>query len=145
MKGNRAGYPTTNELSNFSRLLNMSFQSESEFCFFANLICGPKALNNMSAFCHTKLQWKVKERFRNSIRKMKSVCKKIALIEEIFRKICLCTHCQIWEQSDKFPLSLSSLQCPLRVKKLIRENSAKYVNQTGNFYFPPKRKTAISI
>ena len=47
-------------------------------------------------------------------------------------------------QSDKFPVSFSSLKCPLRVKKLIRENSAKTVNQTGNFYFRPKRKTAIS-
>ena len=28
-------------------------------------------------------------------------------------------------------------------RKLIRENSAKYVNQTGNFYFWPKLKTAI--
>jgi len=48
-------------------------------------------------------------------------------------------------QSDKFRESFSSLQCPLQVKKLIRENSAKYVNQTGNLYFRPKRKTAISL
>ena len=30
-------------------------------------------------------------------------------------------------------------------KKLIRENNAKYVNQTGNFYFRPKLKTSISL
>ena len=30
------------------------------------------------------------------------------------------------------------------MKKLIRENSGKYVNQTCNLYFRPKRKTAIS-
>ena len=41
-------------------------------------------------------------------------------------------------------MSFSILKCPLRVKKLIPENSAKTVNQTGNFYFQPKRKTAIS-
>ena len=35
---------------------------------FANLICfsvsGFKALKNVSAFCHTQLEWKVMERFR---------------------------------------------------------------------------------
>ena len=30
-------------------------------------------------------------------------------------------------------------------KKLIRKNSAKNANQTGNFYFRPKLKTAISL
>ena len=30
-------------------------------------------------------------------------------------------------------MSFSSLQCLLHVRKLIRENSPKYVNQTGNF------------
>ena len=29
---------------------------------------------------------------------------------------------------------ISSLQCPLQVTKLILENSAKNVNQTGDFY-----------
>ena len=42
-------------------------------------------------------------------------------------------------------MSFSFLQCPLQVKKLIRENSAKYVNQAGNFYFRPKLKTTISL
>jgi len=50
-----------------------------------------------------------------------------------------------WQQSDKFPLNFSFLQCPHLVKKLIRENSPKFVNQMGNFYFRPKRKTAISL
>ena len=45
----------------------------------------------------------------------------------------------------KFPISFSFLRCPLQVKKLIPENSAKYVYQTGNFYFRPKLKTAISL
>jgi len=61
---------------------------------------------------------------------------------------CLCVDLptvKIWGQWDKFPLSFSSLQCPLQVKKLIRENSGKYVNYTGNFYFRPKLKTAISL
>ena len=42
-------------------------------------------------------------------------------------------------------MSFSFLQSPLQVKKEIRENSAKNVNQTGNFYFRPKLKTAISL
>ena len=39
---------------------------------------------------------------------------------------------------------MGTLKCPLQVNKLIRENSAKNVNQTGNSYFRSKRKTAIS-
>ena len=44
---------------------------------------------------------------------------------------------KIWGQSDRFPLSFSSLQFPrlFKWKKLIREISANYVTQTGNFYF----------
>ena len=54
---------------------------------------------------------------------------------------------KIWGQSDKFPMSFSFLQCPLQVKKLIWENSAKCVNQMGNFYMyiRPKCKTAIPL
>ena len=102
---------------------------------------------------HTQLQWKVMECFRNSVRKMWSVCTKTALIEKIFQKkknsqapaFC-CSYVnlsdvKIWRQSDKLSMSFSSLQCPLHMKKLIRKNSAKYVNQTGNFYFRPKLKT----
>ena len=61
---------------------------------------------------------------------------------------CLCVNLptvKIWGPSDKFRMSSSFLQCPFQVKKLIRENIAKYVNQTGNFYFRPKLKTAISL
>ena len=45
---------------------------------------------------------------------------------------CLCVNLstvKIWGQSEKFPMSFSSLQFPLQVKKYICENSAKYVNQ----------------
>ena len=48
-------------------------------------------------------------------------------------------------RTKKWPLSFSLSQCPFKVKKLIRENSAKYVNQTSNFYFRSKLKTAISL
>ena len=61
---------------------------------------------------------------------------------------CLCVNLptvKIWGQLDKFPMNSTFLQCPLQVKKLIRENSAKYFNQTGNFYFRSKLKTAISL
>ena len=34
---------------------------------------------------------------------------------------------KIWEQSNKFPLTCSSLKCPLLVKKLFRENSAEKI------------------
>ena len=100
-------------------------------------------------------QLKVTEHFRKRIKKIWSVRTKIALIVKYFERknsqtrfCCLCVYLptvKIWRQSDKFPMSFSFLQCPLQVKKLIREDSAKYVNQTGNFYFRPKLKTTISL
>ena len=121
---------------------------------FAYLMCpsvsGPKALKK--CVCHIQFQRKVTEHFRNKIKKIWSVRTKIPLTEKIFRKkkfadtlCCLCVNLptvKIWGQSDKFPMNSRFLQCPLQVKKLIRENSAKYVNQTSNFYFRPKLKTA---
>ena len=71
------------------------------------------------------------------------VQKSLSLKKYFERKIshttfcCLCVNLptvKIWGQSDKFPMSFSSLQCPLHVKKMIRENSANYVNQTGNLF-----------
>jgi len=57
--------------------------------FFANLICssvsGPKALKNVSGFCHIQLQGKVTGHFRNRVKKMGSDRTKIALGEKIFR------------------------------------------------------------
>ena len=67
-------------MSNFSWLLNVSFwitfssYKWKRILSSTNLICssvsGPKGLKNVSAFCHTQLQWKIMERFRNSIRKI---------------------------------------------------------------------------
>ena len=34
---------------------------------------------------------------------------------------------KIWEQSNKFPLTCSSLKCPLLMKKLFRENSVEKI------------------
>ena len=127
---------------------------------FAYLMCpsvsGPKALKKVSVICHIQFQWKVTEHYRN-IKRIWSVHSKIALIEKIFGKIiknsqtsfcCFCVNLptvKICGQSDKFPMSFTFLQCLFQVKKLTRENSTKYVNQTGNFYFWPKLKTAISL
>ena len=109
----------------------------------------------MFAFCHTQLQSKVMERIRNSIRKMWGVWTKINLTEKnISKKKFSDTFLlfmrnlptvKIWGQSGKFPMSFTFLQCPLQVKKLICENSPKYVNQMGNSYCRPKLKTAISL
>ena len=95
------------------------------------------------------------ERLRNSIRKCEVFIQKSLSLKKYFerknsqRSLCYLfvnlPTVKIWGQSDKFPMSFSFLPCPLQVKKLIRENSAKNVNQTGNFYFWPKLKTAISL
>ena len=106
---------------------------------------------------HSEITFSFSEKLQNifeiGLRNMEC-CTKIALMEKIFRKFSQTYFCRlcvnlptakIWGQSDKFPMSFTFSQCPLQVKKLIREKSAKYVNQTGNFYFWPKLKTAISL
>ena len=80
------------------------------------------------------------ERFRNSTfvqisLSLKKIFLKKKVTERFFFNL---PTVKIWGQSDKFPISFSSLQRPLQGEKLIRENSAKYVNQTVNFYFRPK-------
>ena len=76
--------------------------------------------------------------------KNRSHCKNIS--KEKFRRkvfvvfVLIYPMSKLWRQSDKLPMCLSFLQCPFQVKKLIQENSAKYVNQTGNFFFWPKFK-----
>ena len=97
--------------------------------------------------CHIQFQWKVTEHFWNSIKKIWSVRTKIALIVKIFWKknlqtgfCCLFVNLptvKIWRQSDKFPMRFSFLQCPLQGKKLIWENSAKYVNFTSGQNLKP--------
>ena len=152
-----------NKLSKFSQLLNAS----SRITFwtlhvrvnfgFAYLMCpsvsGPKALINVSAICH--FSEKLQNIFDIGLIRYGVFVQKSLSLKNYFRRnnsqtrfCCLCVNLptvKIWGQSDKFPMSFSFLQCPLQVKKLIRGNSAKYVNQTGNFYFRPKLKTAISL
>ena len=96
---------------------------------------------------------KLQNIFEIGFKKIWSVRAKIAVIEKIFSKEKIrrqIIYVLIYPLS-KFggnrtnSLSFSVLQCPLQVKKLIREKSAKYVHQKGNFYFRPKLKTAISL
>ena len=118
-------------------------------------VSGLKALKRVSAICHILFQWKVPEHFWNRIKKIWSVRTKIALIEKNISKEKIRRHCfvvfvlinPLWKfggnrTNSLWVLAFHSVRFK---KKLIRENSAKYVNQTGNFYFRPKLKTAISL
>ena len=107
--------------------------------FFANLICsssGPKALKNCLCFAKFNCSEKLQNIFEIGFKKVWSDCAKDALWEKknFERKNSQTRFCwlyvklatvQIWRQMNKFPWSFSSLKCPLQVKKLIRENSAK--------------------
>ena len=127
---------------------------------FAYLMCpsvsGPKALKRKCLrFAIFNFSEKLQNIFEIGLKKYGVFVQKSLSLKKYFERknsqtlfCCLCVNLptvKIWGQSDKFPMSFSFLQCPLQVKKLIRENSAKYVNQTGNFYFRPKLKTAISL
>ena len=84
------------------------------------------------------------ERFRISIRKMRSISTKTLSCKKIFRKknihrevFVVCVNSptfKIWGQSDQFPTSFTYLHYPLQVTKLIRGNSFKYDNQTSMFF-----------
>ena len=103
--------------------------------YFAYLMCPsvsrPKALKNVSVICYVQFQWKVAEHFPNRIKKYGVFIKKSLSLKKYFERIksqtpfCyLCVNLpsvKIWGQLDKFPMSFSFLQCPLQVKKLIRE------------------------
>ena len=124
---------------------------------FAYSICssvsGPKALKRVPAFAilsYSEKLWNVfeLEKCEAFVQKSLSLKKYFERKNSLTKFCCLCVNLptvKIWVQSDKFPTSFSSWQCPLQVKRLIRENSAQYVNQMGNFYFRPKRKTTISL
>ena len=118
-------------------------------------VSGLKALKRVSAICHILFQWKVPEHFWNRIKKIWSVRTKIALIEKNISKEKIRRHCfvvfvliyPLWKfggnrTNSLWVLAFHSVRFK---KKLIRENSAKYVNQTGNFYFRPKLKTVIPL
>ena len=150
----RTGYQTIptilkrNELSNFSRLLNASaritfwmLHVRTNFVFrlfnvshsfrghSANKTCLRFAILNFSEKLQNILEIGLQ---KYGVFVQESISLKNISKEKIHRQVCS-------------KLSSSFLQCPLQVKKLIRENSAKYVNQTGNFYFQPKLKKAISL
>ena len=109
--------------------------------FCAYLICpsisGPKALKKVFAICHIQFQWKVTEHFRNRIKKIWSDRTKISLEKNVFRNRNSHTHfyflyaklatVQVWEQSNKFPLTCGPLKCLLLVKMLFCENSSKNI------------------
>ena len=117
-----------NELSNFSRLLNVSARItfwtvhvRGNFVFrLFNVSLSFRAqstLKKLSMICHIQFQWKVTQHFWNTcrIKKIWSVRTKITLIEKIFWKkkfsntvtcmlfMCLSTHCQILGSIGQIP------------------------------------------
>ena len=122
--------------------------SESSFqCYKSKQI-----LSFINLICYSEKLWNV---FEIVLEKCEVLVQKLLSLKKYFERknsqkrfCCLCVNLptvKIWGQSEKFPMSFSSLQCPPQVKKLIRGNRANCVNQTGNFYFWPKLKTAISL
>ena len=63
------------------------------------------------------------------------------------RFCCLCVNLptvKSWGRTNSLWV-LAFYSVHFKWKKLIRENSAEYVNQTSSFYFRPKLKIAISL
>ena len=105
--------------------------SVSPLCFRA------QSAKNMSAICHIQFQWKVlnRKRFRNRIKKMWIDRAKIALgwkylelkntqIKFYFLYVKL-AYVQIWGQSNKFPLTCSSLKWWKLVKNRFEKRALK--------------------
>ena len=147
----RTGYQTIskilkkNELSNFSRLLNASAQItfwalpvKANFVFrlfnvFLRLR-GQSPEKTCLWFAIFNFSEKLQNIFEIGLKKygvmvQKSLLNKKHLeIKNSQTEFC-CSYVKlvtvkIWEQSNKFPLTCSSLKCPLLVKKLFRQNSS---------------------
>ena len=110
----------------------------------------------MSSICHIEFQWKVTEHFRNRIKKIWSVRTKIALIEKNISKekirrpvfvvyVLICPLSKFGDNRTNSIWVLAFYSVCFHWKKIDSRNSTNYVNQTGNFYFRPKLKTAISL
>ena len=136
---------------NFSRLLNANaqitfwmlhvkanfvFRLFNAFLYFRGQIKVVKT--NVSAICHIQFQWKVTEHFLNRIKKYVRVIVQKSLLKKKYLEIknlqaqfyfpyAKLGIVQIWEESNKFPLTCSSLKCLLLVKKMDRENSTEKI------------------
>ena len=109
---------------------------------FTNLTCssvsGSKALKKCLRFAilYSEKLWNV---FKIVLEKGEVfVQKALSLTKHFKRKISQTPFCCLCDNLPTVKMSFSSLQCLSQVKKVIQENSAKYVNQTGNIYFQAK-------
>ena len=109
---------------------------------FAYLMCssasGAKALKKTCLrFAIFNFSEKLQNIFEIGLRKCDLIVQKSLLKKKYFEiknsETCFCclyaklATVKIWEQSKKFPLTCSSLKCPLLVKKMFRENSAEKI------------------
>ena len=98
---------------------------------------GQSAKNTCLRFAIFNFSEKLQNIFEIGLRKCELIVQKSLLKKKCFeiknsetRFCCLYAKLatvKIWEQSNKFPLTCSSLKCPLLVKKLFRENSAEKI------------------
>ena len=97
-------------------------QSAKKTCLLFAIFSFSENLQNISEIGLRKCEWIVQ----------KSLLKK-KYFEIKNSETCFCclyaklATVKIWEQSNKFPLTCSSLKCPFLVKKLFRENSAEKI------------------
>ena len=111
-----------------------SYVSE-RFLSFAYLMCpsvsGPKALEKLVCDLPCSIfNEKLQNIFEIRLKKYGVFVQKSLSLKTYFERknsrtdfCCFCVNLptvKIWGQSDKFPTSFSSLQCPLQVKKLIQ-------------------------
>ena len=123
--------------------------------FFAYLMCssvsGAKALKTCLQFAIFNFSEKLQKIFEIGLKIWSVRTKIVSLKKYLERKnsqrslCCLFVNLptvKIWGQSDKFPMSFSFLQW----KNWFEKTALNWcVNQTGNFYFWTKLKTAISL
>ena len=102
---------------------------------------GAKALKKL--VCDLSYSISVKS-LRNRIKKIWTLHVKAKFVFRLFN-VFLRSRDQSAKETCPFVGVLAFYSVRFKWNKMIRENSAKYVNQTGNFYFRPKLKTAISL
>ena len=130
---------TTPKCERLNHLLSVPIHTNFVFAFFAFLRFRGQSAKKKTClrFAIFNFSEKLQNIFEIGLRKCELIVQKSLLKKKYFEIknsetpfSCLYAKLatvKIWEQSNKFPLTCSSLKCPLLVKKLFQENSAEKI------------------
>ena len=105
---------------------------------------GPEALKNVSVICHIQISVKSYWTF-SKLDHWKNISKEKIRRHSFVVDVLIYALPKFGGNQTNSLWVLAFYSVHFKWKKMIRENSAEYVNQTSSFYFWPKLKIAISL